>query len=765
MLSADEIDLVRRDPRLPGLATVLDEAAFRRSLSETTGRGFDFARIQYVRYKPARRCLVQYEIGTGGDRFDVVASALSDDGWAKHLQTGDTAVGSLPLPTGIPSSQVALSAFPVDRRLRCLALLLDAERRGKVLKRLFSGRPEWWNAELVPIAWRPSRRFVLRGDVGGRPAFALKGYCRTTFERALAATEATVAPDGVRVPDCVGCFRRHRLLAFEWLPGQLLADAIVHTEALSAELQNVGAALARFHAHETSQRSIPRTETTPQNLRQLCDDITHLCPAIGSRVTRLTESLIVGVESEHGTPTTIHGDFYAKQVLLNDGVASFIDFDETHHGSRWTDVGNFIAKLVWSEIRDELPRSYVADCRQSFLNGYVRRAGCGGDAAVRTYTAIGLLRCVPHPFRRGFPNWAQMMETLITRAEDEQRGSPPCVANRSKSSATRIVDDRMPMLEGALDPMAMTAELSSTGILSADETVAAARMIKHKPGRRCLIAYDLTAPHGGPRRTILGKIRAKGLDFHSHEIQQRLWRSGFSDDCQDRISVARPIGLMPKLDMWFQEFVPGDSFTEVMTRPDALPLAERIVRAIRKLQNADVITHRSHTMADELSILTTRLNDAAERHPEFAERIHLVADDCRVLAEQLPDQPAVTCHRDFFPDQVLVDGDRLWLLDFDLCCSGPPALDAANFIAHVLEQSLRQPQHRRVLSRFAGAMESAWTATGGDPGALKILTTISLARHIQISTQFPDRRDFTVQILRAVESRRSGLRSLQTSHR
>ena len=40
-------------------------------------------------------------------------------------------------------------------------------------------------------------------------------------------------------------------------------------------------------------------------------------------------------------------------------------------------------------------------------------------------------------------------------------------------------------------------------------------------------------------------------------------------------------------------------------------------------------------------------------------------------------------HRDFYEKQVLVDGARTVLIDFDTLCLGNPALDLGNFLAHL----------------------------------------------------------------------------------
>ena len=51
-------------------------------------------------------------------------------------------------------------------------------------------------------------------------------------------------------------------------------------------------------------------------------------------------------------------------------------------------------------------------------------------------------------------------------------------------------------------------------------------LLRHKPGRRALIAYTIARP-GQPPQTLLGKQRVKGVDKHGYHIQRALWQQGF----------------------------------------------------------------------------------------------------------------------------------------------------------------------------------------------------------------------------------------------
>jgi len=80
MLSSADTDLVRRDPLIPGLATLLDPDAFvtvlRRSLPEAD---LGTAQITYIRYKPRMNCLVAYQLEVGEAVVDIYAKAQGQD--------------------------------------------------------------------------------------------------------------------------------------------------------------------------------------------------------------------------------------------------------------------------------------------------------------------------------------------------------------------------------------------------------------------------------------------------------------------------------------------------------------------------------------------------------------------------------------------------------------------------------------------------------------------------------------------------------------
>ncbi len=286
----------------------------------------------------------------------------------------------------------------------------------------------------------------------------------------------------------------------------------------------------------------------------------------------------------------------------------------------------------------------------------------------------------------------------------------------------------------------------------------AIRVIRHKPGRRSLIEYDLEIENPDASSqviTVIGKVRAKGTDISSYQLQQSLWNAGFSDHSEDGISVPEPIGVIPEFQMWLQRKVPGELATNLLPKPDGIPLAKRIAEAAHKLHQAGIPPERSHTIADELCILHERLPMVAQLYPHWAKHLEGVLEKCDWLGTATPEPQLRGIHRDFYPDQVIVDGDRLYLLDLDLYCEGNPGLDIGNFIGHITEQSLRTLGSPDAFAEKEAALEEHFVKLSGEVirAAVRSYTTLTLVRHIYISTQIAERRPFTEALLELCEQR------------
>ena len=112
-------------------------------------------------------------------------------------------------------------------------------------------------------------------------------------------------------------------------------------------------------------------------------------------------------------------------------------------------------------------------------------------------------------------------------------------------------DPKMPFLTRALDPHTVQTQfdrhLSPLVGSGSRFQIQAIRVVRYKPGRRCLIEYRLGSDGlSDPVLVLMGKVRARGLDPHTHHLMRGLRETGFSEDSQDGISVPEPIGMIPE---------------------------------------------------------------------------------------------------------------------------------------------------------------------------------------------------------------------------
>jgi len=325
-----------------------------------------------------------------------------------------------------------------------------------------------------------------------------------------------------------------------------------------------------------------------------------------------------------------------------------------------------------------------------------------------------------------------------------------------------VADAALPALADALDPDFATRELNRLPRLSGGHDgsvrLLAIRVTRHKPGRRCLVEYDVEVQREDIREafTIIGKLRVHRFGKSGYRMLSALHEAGFDDASRDGISVPEPIGVVPAFRMWMQRKVAGRPATELL-EPGETALARRIAEAAHKLHSCRVRAESRHAMADELRILRECLGRVAGAEPRWEKRLDRLVKNCERLGNTLARTRTATVHRDFYADQILVNGCRLTILDFDLYCRADPGLDPGNFLGHMTEQALRLWGDPAALRQPEEALEERFIELSGEAvrPSLRAYAALTLVRHVYLSSRSPERRAFTEQLLSLSEERLS----------
>lgn len=325
-------------------------------------------------------------------------------------------------------------------------------------------------------------------------------------------------------------------------------------------------------------------------------------------------------------------------------------------------------------------------------------------------------------------------------------------------------DREMSTLALAIDPVVAQRQLGRGLPRLAGQhgfvRVWAIRVTRYKPGRRCVIEYDVEVERPGypaEHVTLIGKVRRRRSGRSGYRLVDSLWAAGFGADAQDGVLVPEPIGTVPEFRMWLQRKASGRVASELLAAPGGDALARRIAEAAHKLHQAGVPDprERRHTMADELRILHECLPRVAQTEPRWDQRIERLLSACDRLGSATPESPSRWIHRDFYGDQVIVDGERIYLIDFDEYCEGDPALDVGNFLGAVTEYSLRTLGDPDALEDVSRAMEERFVELSGEAHrvAIRAYEMLTLARQVYVSARIPDRRPFTGGVLTLCEER------------
>jgi hypothetical protein len=578
MLAPLDADLVRRDAAIPGLATILDPEIFIARLQPSFPEiPFAAAHPQYIRYKPGMNCLVAYQLEAGGMFLDVYAKAHRSDAAVKLEKAANPNIVPGPLGPGriiLDNCAVAVSFFPNDSKLIRLRRLNEIEVRKHLFGKFVPDAADPLTVKIETLGYKPERRYVARLATAAGPAAVLKFYSPAALLTARVSAKAFASQGILQIARYIGKSDRHNALGFQWLPGRLLTEVIAEEKNASEALLETGVALAEFHTQESRRLPVRMRKAETAALFECADWLGFVFPSLAEPARKSARRLAAWLMAEPSLQRAIHGDFYARQVLWSGGRVGIIDLDEAVKGDPRADLGLFIARLEWDALRGKLPAGSLRGLQEIFFEGYRRVGEQFPEESIRPYVAVELFKLTHTPFRTCENEWASLTEALLERVDALVSESIPV---KSAFSVTRslpgtgsasfppvedsfdvIGDSRMPFLASALDlPKAEACLERMLRTNSGREKLIqlkGIRVLRYKPGRRCLVEYILTvkASNGQCKTMIfLGKARARGLDSKTYRLCEALWNSGFDSRSADGISVPQPVGMIPEFQMWF----------------------------------------------------------------------------------------------------------------------------------------------------------------------------------------------------------------------
>ncbi len=261
------------------------------------------------------------------------------------------------------------------------------------------------------------------------------------------------------------------------------------------------------------------------------------------------------------------------------------------------------------------------------------------------------------------------------------------------------LDTALPGLFGAASPKVMKEDL---GRLWRDRRVrvrrVSIRQLGYTPHARAAFDYEVLGEGrrtGAPElRRLIGKMHAKKPAPRLFADAWAVWR-----ESQGRIGLAPPVGFLGTVGMTLQERVRGVRLGGLVDQPGFVSTVRRTAQHLARLHGLQVPLSSRRKLHEELKGIHRWAGILSAIRPELKSRVATLRDRLSAEVEGRIRLTAPT-HADFHHTNVLVEGDRITIIDLDEMAFGDPMVDVGRFLA-----SLRVPA-RRAFGRISALDEA-----------------------------------------------------------
>ncbi len=339
----------------------------------------------------------------------------------------------------------------------------------------------------------------------------------------------------------------------------------------------------------------------------------------------------------------------------------------------------------------------------------------------------------------------QLLSARLLQSGEAPEPAPPALLERYRSLEDKLLctptavlaqvpmavyafplDAALPGLFDAVDPAAMKRHLARMyAPRKARVRTVNVQPLGYTPQARAAFLYEVLAEDkrtGVPElRRLIGKTHAKKQAARLFADAWATWRAG-----GERIGLAPPVGYIAAAGLTLQEQVRGQRLGGLVTAPQFVKWVRRTARLLAHLHELSLPLATRRKAADEVQGVHRWAGVLTAIRPELAARVERLRD--RLAAEiEARAHLSAPIHADFHHTNVLVDEDRVTIIDLDEMAFGDPMVDVGRFLA-----SLRVPS-RRAFGDIRG-LESAGeafldvylTQAGGDPKRARLFEAASL---------------------------------------
>jgi aminoglycoside phosphotransferase (APT) family kinase protein len=197
-------------------------------------------------------------------------------------------------------------------------------------------------------------------------------------------------------------------------------------------------------------------------------------------------------------------------------------------------------------------------------------------------------------------------------------------------------------------------------------------VLRYKPERKCLLRYRLEWEGAGPQ-IVYGRVSRRRDFERSHDTLRRIRAASSGEG----FALPEALGVVADLDMELFSHLAGEPLFTLVDRPDFPALCAGTGAALHDFHETPATVGSVLDRGTDLAKLAENAGDFAWLLPGERARIDALHRRLIVALEASAPAEGRLVHGDFHGDNVLVDGERLGLIDFEDCALGDAAEDVA----------------------------------------------------------------------------------------
>ena len=229
--------------------------------------------------------------------------------------------------------------------------------------------------------------------------------------------------------------------------------------------------------------------------------------------------------------------------------------------------------------------------------------------------------------------------------------------------------------------------------------------------KRCVLLYKINAISPTQSKEVQWRVIGKAYRAESgqkgFDNMMQLWKNGFSRDVKDGLGMPEPLVFIPKIQMLFQEEVPGEALRVLVKTTPKKEYFAQLARSLVKLHTCNIKPKRTFTVRNHLLRCHPKYPFLSMACPELESKIDYIVNRAFEIEKSFNGIQLTPFHGDFHLGQAHVLNDDIWLIDFDTLSYGDPAADVGNILVFFKGKLRRHPEYQGYIDTFLDTYFSA----------------------------------------------------------